>query len=408
MARFSTLLALCAAATAATASPVVVRDSPVSLPLARRVAFTGSAKIVEQDQARAQLLKNVGHGKGAQSKRAAPDVQAVNELTYYTVQVGVGSPPTTYNLIVDTGSSNTFIGVSKKYVKTSTSKDTGSSVSVSYGSGHFSGEQYTDTIKLGSLTIKNQGISVANQSSGFPSSIDGILGVGPTQLTKGTVSNGQLIPTVVDNAFKQGLISAQSIGISYEPATNASTPNGLLTFGGADSSRFTGDINYLPITATSPASQYVGIDQAIRYGDNTPILSKTAGIVDSGTTLILLATDAFNAYQKATGAVLDKTTGLLKITKEQYNKLRCLYFTLGGVDYEFIPNAQIWPRSLNTVLGGDKDSIYLVVADLGSKSGEGLDFINGYAWLERFYHTYDSHWNLAGFATTKFSKRNIN
>ena len=126
MARFSTLLALCAAATAATASPFVVRDSPVSLPLARRVAYTGAAKIIEQDQARAQLLKNVGHGKGSAQKRS--DLVAVNQLTHYTVEVGIGSPATTYTLLVDTGSANTFIGVNKTYVKTSTSKDTGNTV----------------------------------------------------------------------------------------------------------------------------------------------------------------------------------------------------------------------------------------------------------------------------------------
>ncbi len=128
MARFSILLALCAAATAVTASPFVIRDSPVSLTLARRVAYTGAAKIVEQDQARARLLKNVGHGKSAESKRAAPDLQAVNQQTHYTVEVGIGSPATTYTLFVDTSSADTLIGVNKTYVKTSTSKDTGNTV----------------------------------------------------------------------------------------------------------------------------------------------------------------------------------------------------------------------------------------------------------------------------------------
>ena len=47
--------------------------------------------------------------------------------------------------------------------------------SVSYGSGKFSGEQYTDTLTLGSLTIQNQGISVATSSQGFQG-FDGILG----------------------------------------------------------------------------------------------------------------------------------------------------------------------------------------------------------------------------------------
>lgn len=45
------------------------------------------------------------------------------------------------------------------------------------------------------------------------------------------------------------------------------------------------------ITSKYPANQYVGIDQSITYGSKgTVILSKTSGIVDTGTTLILLST----------------------------------------------------------------------------------------------------------------------
>lgn len=47
---------------------------------------------------------------------------------------------------------------------------------------------------------------------------------------------------------------------------------------------------YSPITSTSPASEFVGIDQSITYGTaQIPILSETAGIADTGTTLILIA-----------------------------------------------------------------------------------------------------------------------
>ena len=45
-----------------------------------------------------------------------------------------------------------------------------------------------------------------------------------------------------------------------------------------------------PITTTFPASAYWGIDQSVRYGPNPTILAKTAGIVDTGTTLLLFAT----------------------------------------------------------------------------------------------------------------------
>ena len=69
--------------------------------------------------------------------------------------------------------------------------------------------------------------------------------VGPAGLTKGTISDGKIVPTVLDNAFEQGVISAEALGISFEPASNVSTPNGLLTFGGSDSSRFVGNLNTL-------------------------------------------------------------------------------------------------------------------------------------------------------------------
>ena len=65
-------------------------------------------------------------------------------------------------------------------------------------------------------------------------------------------------------------------------------------------------MNYVPITPTSPASAYWGIDQTLTYGENTKILDSTAGIVDTGTTLLLIATDAFQAYEKATGAKMDR------------------------------------------------------------------------------------------------------
>jgi hypothetical protein len=97
-------------------------------------------------------------------------------------------------------------------------------------------------------------------------------------------------------------------------------------------SRFTGELSYVPITSTSPASRYWGIDQSVTYGENrTIILNTTSGIVDTGTTALLMATEAFNAYKQATGAIIDDYTGMLAITSEQYANLQSLYFNIGGV-----------------------------------------------------------------------------
>ena len=120
------------------------------------------------------------------------------------------------------------------------------------------------------------------------------------------------IPTVTDNAFQQGLIPAHEVGISFAPATAFGETNGELTFGGTDPSKFNGPLTYVyvlrttilgtltlivtvikPITNTAPARYFVGINQTISYGDaGRVILDNAAGITDTGTTLLILATGA--------------------------------------------------------------------------------------------------------------------
>ena len=166
------------------------------------------------------------------------------------------------------------------------------------------------------------------------------------------------VPTVTDNLSSQNKISSEIIGISFNPTTSlspSSSSNGELTFGGVDQSKYTGSITYTPITKTSPSKHYWGIDQSITYGlSNSGILSMTAGIVDTGTTLVLFASDAYNRYKSITGATVDSKTGLLKISSSQYSNLQSLYFVIGGTRFEFTSNAQIWPRQFSGHIGGSQ------------------------------------------------------
>ena len=52
--------------------------------------------------------------------------------------------------------------------------------------------------------------------------------------------------------------------------------------------------------------------------------------------------------------------------------------------------------------------MYLITADLGSDSGEGLDFIDGMTFLERFYYVWDVENSQVGFATTEFTTATTN
>jgi cathepsin E len=85
-----------------------------------------------------------------------------------------------------------------------------------------------------------------------------------------------------------------------------------------------------------------------------------------------------------------------------------LLFSRLQTTFELTANAQLWPRSLNTFIGGISTRIYLIVNDLGTPSGQGLDFINGYTFFERFYSVLDTTNKRIGLATTSFTHATTN
>ncbi|KAG2075396.1 aspartic proteinase from Irpex Lacteus [Suillus decipiens] len=323
--------------------------------------------------------------------------------------VDIGDPPTTYNLILDSGSANTWVRASV-YQET-TGFSTGEPVAVTYGSGFFSGSEYIDTVNVGpGLTVLHQSIGVADESAGV-GNFDGIIGIGPVALTLKSMRDmpTEPIPTVINNLRSQNIIEAEILGIFFQPyADSLLESSGQITFGGTDSDLYNGNIAYTSITDTEPASKYWGINQSIRYGD-TEILRATAGIVDCGATLLAIATEAFDLYKAATGGEYDPVTELLVISLDQYDALQDLKFIIEAQTYTLNPNAQIWPRSLNTRLNGEASSIYLIVRDIGTAIGEGdYDFVNGYVFMQRFYTVFDATNSRVGFSTTLFTQATPN
>jgi hypothetical protein len=73
----------------AAASPLTVRTSPVTIPLARRFNITGSKNVLELDQARARFLKSGVAQKGPKtaSSAAAVPVPITNGAVTYTAAV---------------------------------------------------------------------------------------------------------------------------------------------------------------------------------------------------------------------------------------------------------------------------------------------------------------------------------
>ncbi|KAG2355053.1 aspartic peptidase domain-containing protein [Suillus spraguei] len=381
-----------------TGSPVEVRNSPITLPMTRRLAFSNVSDLLRHDEALiAALTEYNAHGR-------RDSVPLKNFHWGYTVSVDIGNPTRTYELIVDSASAITWVGGHTQYVS-STGTNIGVPVGGTYQYGSFQGTLFEDSMTFGTdeLSIDRMRFGVASTSQGF--AFDGVLGIGPRGLTHGT------LPTVVDYLVQQYAIRRPIVGIFFKPigVGAALIGDGEISFGGANRQRYTGTIRYTDITDIPPSSQYWGINQRITYGD-TPILDYTAGIVNCGYTFLYIASDAFERYQAATGGTMNAANGLLQISHIQYLRLHNLYFHIGQVTYIFVPNAQIWPRSLNHKLdGGGDDDIFLVVKGLEFATGSGLDFINGYVFLQRFYVVFSGSMRpRIGFARTLYSRDESN
>jgi cathepsin E len=48
----------------------------------------------------------------------------------------------------------------------------------------------------------------------------------------------------MDNLYKNGAITSDIFSVSFEPTNEDHVENGVLTFGGIDSTQFTGDLTY--------------------------------------------------------------------------------------------------------------------------------------------------------------------
>ena len=193
------------------------------------------------------------------SAMGGPESEIIKDYgnAQYFGTVSIGSPPQSFQVIFDTGSSNLwvpkvgcthcgipFIAKKHKYNHqgSSTYQEDGKDFEIMYGSGSVSGFFSADDVILADdLVIDGQRFAEIQDAGGLGiayslGKFDGILGLGFTSISiDGTT-------TPFENLIRQNKVD-QPI-FSFYLGDNAP---GELTFGGYDSSKFHGELQYVQV-----------------------------------------------------------------------------------------------------------------------------------------------------------------
>lgn len=237
------------------------------------------------------------------------------ENAQYFGEIAIGTPPQSFKVVFDTGSSNLWVPSQKcswtdipcdfhaRYdsTKSKTYKANGTKFAIEYGSGSLSGFISQDTVLVGGLTVQNQQFAEATSEPGLTflvARFDGILGLAFDSISV------DYVPPVWYNILSQNLVQQPVFGVWLN--RNASDSNGgELTLGGVDSTHYTGQVTYIPLTDQD--YWRFGLNDILVNGQSHGFCSSGCkAIADTGTSLLAGPTKAvtqINALLNATGVL---------------------------------------------------------------------------------------------------------
>jgi hypothetical protein len=244
------------------------------------------------------------------SSNGGPASVVINDFQdaqyYGTIQVG--TPAQDLRVIYDSGSSNLWVsnikpGLLSKHQyydhsKSSSYVANGTVFNIQYGSGPVSGVYSADTISIGGVEIPDYTFAEVDNVKGLGPAysvghFDGICGMGLDDISvdhvetplRALVNSGKLDEPVF--AFYLGSDGA----------------DGELTLGGVNSAHYTGDFHYVPVVEMVPGTTgywEIVLDDVTVNGQS--ISSAKRGVVDSGTSLMVVPSNEIKAVAAAVGA----------------------------------------------------------------------------------------------------------
>jgi len=228
---------------------------------------------------------------------------------YGTVQLG--NPQQTMRVIYDSGSSNLWVSNIKpgffhigekhnyyQHKKSTSYVQNGTVFSIAYGSGPVAGEYSQDTMSIAGIDIPDYTFAEANDVSGLgpaygAGKFDGILGMGWDDISVDNVQTP--LRALVESGKLDEPVFAFFLG--------SGGAAGELAIGGVNTDRYTGDFTYTPVVEmVAGVTGYWEIVLEDVLVNGASVSAAKRGVVDSGTSLMVIPTDEVHEIAAAVGA----------------------------------------------------------------------------------------------------------
>ncbi|XP_062844077.1 beta-secretase 2 isoform X2 [Trichomycterus rosablanca] len=339
----------------------------------------------------------------------------------YYIEMVVGTPGQTLNILVDTGSSNFALAaaphpyVTKFFNRALSSTYTtgGKSVAAKYTQGDWEGELGTDIITIpqgpnGTFVINIVAILTSNDFFLPGINWQGILGLAYPFLARPDPSVEPFFNSLVEQTGIPDVFSLQMCGAGISTGTVTNQADGSLIMGGIEPTLYRGSMWYTPILK----EWYYQVEVLKLEVDDRNLnldcreYNTDKAIVDSGTTLLRLPEKVFKAVVEAiTQTSLDLSSSFFAGTK-----LAC--WVKEESPWRFFPKISIYLRATNSSQSFRltiHPQLYIQpIAGVGdvlncfrfgiSPSANGL--VIGATVMEGFYVIFDRERKRVGFAAS--------
>ncbi|KAI5357345.1 Putative aspartic peptidase A1 family, aspartic peptidase domain superfamily [Septoria linicola] len=239
-----------------------------------------------------------------QAEGQTVNVALQNELFLYYMNMTVGTPPQTFQVHVDTGSSDLWLNYANSQLYTSGRGDaceTGTYIGNDSSAYEYIKSNFTIRYVDGSKSTGDYQFGVGYEST----TTDGILGIGYAANEVVVASGGQPYPNLPLSLVEAGYINTNAYSIWLN---DLNAEEGGLLFGGVDTAKYEGDLVTLPVVPTRGVYRELTVElTGVGLNANATMFSssnlRTDVHLDTGASLTYLLDDITEAIYSEFGAM---------------------------------------------------------------------------------------------------------